>query len=194
MHDLGVAFVGTLGEDHLHKLGDYINTRIFKVALLPRAYAAGTSWNVRDRVAGGGRLLEEIASHRVEPARIGERGQLDRAELRGGCLPWNRRRYNSVLRDSDSCCIGGDRDRRQHCVTLRSHYRSLIVHVEAARPGISDRPIRLRYLKEAGALDSKVERIARLIEVSLRHAHLGCSGPGSQAYLPVRCNGLLTLR
>ena len=57
---LGIAFVGALREDHLYKLRDDVDVRVLQIALLQRTHSTATSRSVRDGVARGCGLFQEV--------------------------------------------------------------------------------------------------------------------------------------
>lgn len=84
---LGIALISALGEHHLDKLADHINVRALQIALLHLAKPLCAARVVRDRIAGGERGPEEIASYGLKSARIGECRQLQLTELLRVLLP-----------------------------------------------------------------------------------------------------------
>src|ERR1700722_4351221 len=171
MNNLGVAFVGTLRQDHLHKLRNHVHVRVLQIPLLECSHASASAWNIRNGIARRLSLCKEISTDGIKPARIGERSQLNRAKLCWSCLSWYCRRHNAVLRDRDRGCIRRDRNRWQQGIAISCNYQPLIVLLEISGTSISNCAIRLRDLKKSRALNREIERVVRLVEVSLRHDH-----------------------
>src|ERR1700758_1164165 len=186
MDYFGVALIGALRQDHLHKLGDDIYVRVLQIALLQCAHSAGSSWRIRDWVPGRLRLLQKVGADGVQASGIGEGCELDRAKLCGIRLPGKSRRYDSILRYRDVGGIRGNGDRGQHCIAVRGHESSLIVRMEVSCSGVSDGSVRPGYLEEPGALNRKIEWTIRLVEVALRHDHFAGCGFSSEADLETR--------
>ena len=87
VHDLRVALVGALREDHLNELFDDIDIGVLEISLLQCSHASVAAGTVRDGISGGCRLFKEIAADGVEAAGVGEGGELYCAQLRGSDWP-----------------------------------------------------------------------------------------------------------